>query len=201
MKKLLLLLTVFAVTTVFAQSPDCKEWQLKTDEGNYKVYTRACKSSSIKEFKVLDKFPGDFKKIIEIFNDVESNKKLSESCVESRLLSRPDEHTHLEYVRYKMPSGVRDRDIISHVTTKTTDSTFSLQSNAVDDKSVDRKKGTVRLTNARTSFFFKKKSDGTIEMEYIAFADPNGFDPAFIVNSLTKKEARMLVDKLKVLVK
>ncbi len=187
-------------TSAFAQSNDCGEWQLKTNEANYKVYSRACKNSAINEFKVLATFSGDFKRISALFNDVETNKKISESCVEARLLEKMDDNTHTEYVRYKTPIGIRERDIISKVVINATESSFALTSIALSDTSIPRKKGVIRLTNAHTSFMFKKTSDGKIEMEYTAFADPNGFDPPFLVNSLAKKEARKLTDKLKVLV-
>ncbi len=200
MRLLTLFFILFIGTNIFSQSNDCGEWQLKTDESNYKVYSRACKNSAIKEFKVLASFTGDFKRISALFNDVETNKKLSESCVEARLLEKMDDNTHTEYVRYKTPIGIRERDIISKVVINATESSFALTSIAVSDTSVPKKKGVIRLTNAHTSFLFKKTSDGNIEMEYIAFADPSGFDPPFLVNSLTKKEARTLVEKLKVLV-
>ena len=134
-----------------------------------------------------------------MFNDIETNKKTSESCVESRYVKKIDANTHTEYVRFKTPIGIRERDIVSKVTIVATDSTFFLTSKAIDEATEPEKKGVVRLKNAHTSFLFKKISNGMIEMEYIAFADPNGFDPPFLVNSLAKKEARKMTDKLKIL--
>ncbi len=179
---------------------NCNEWKLKNEEGNYKMYMRECDDSPIKEIKLTDKFAGEFTRLIRVMTDIETNKKISESCTEARQLKQIDKQTALQYFYYKMPIGVKDRDVISKITIKATDSTFSFITEAVDNNLVPSKNGSIRITNARSSWFFKKTFSGTIEMEYMAFADPNGSIPAWIINSLSRREARAGIEKLKKLV-
>ena len=180
---------------------NCNEWQLKNAESNYKAYLRQCDDSPVKEIKLLDKFDGDFPQLIRVMNDIETNKKLTETCSEAVLLKTFDKNTSLQYFHYKMPFGVNDRDVVSKIIINATDSTYSYITEAVDDNSIPHKPGIIRVTNARTSWFFKKSPTGIIEMQYTGFADPNGSIPAWIINTLTRRESRLVVEKLKKLVR
>lgn len=201
MKILTLISALFIGNFPITSVNNCSEWQLKNDEGNYKAYFRQCDDSPVKEVKLLDKFDGNFHQLIKVMNDIETNKKLTETCSEAILVKTFDKNTSLQYFHYKMPFGVYDRDVVSKVTIKATDSTYSFIAEAVDDNSVPRKTDIIRVTNARTSWFFRKTETGAIEMQYIGFADPNGSIPAWIINALTRRESRSVVEKLKKLVR
>ncbi len=201
MKILTLFSALFIGNFPIAPVNNCSEWQLKNAEGNYKVYVRQCDDSPVKEVKLLDKFDGDFPQLVKVMNDIETNKKLTESCAEARLLKTLDKNTSLQYFYYAMPFGVNDRDEVSKVMINATDSTYSCITEAVDDNTVARKYGIIRVTNAHTSWFFRKTATGTIEMQYTGFADPNGSIPVWIINALTRRESRAVVEKLKKLMR
>ena len=201
MKILTLFSALFIGNFPIALVNNCSDCQLKNAESNYEVYVRHCDDSPVEEVKLLDKFDGDFAQLVRVMNDIETNKKLTESCAEARLLKTLGKNTSLQYFHYIMPFGVKDRDVVSKVTINATDSTYSYVTQAVDDNTVARKPDIIRVTNARTSWFFRKNSAGAIEMQYTGFADPNGSIPAWIINALTRRESRAIVEKLKKLVR
>ncbi len=197
----LLLFSFFSLFYSSAQSSiDCKEWKLKYESGTYKMYMRECAYSPIKEVKVVDKFNGDFKHLQQVMEDIETAKKMVESCKEARLLAQLDKNSSLEYYSYKMPVGVKDRDIVTKTTTHSTDSTYSYVSETLENSSVALRSNFIRIKNARSAWFFKKMATGDIEMEYVAFADPNGKIPAWLINSLARNQVRASISKLKKLV-
>ena len=177
-----------------------KEWKLFEESGEHKIYVRENAASSIKEFRVVDKFEGNFDVLVKTLGDVQTTKHLSENCTEARLVKTFDGGATLQYFYFKMPLGVRDRDILSKVKSEKTDSTYILHSEASSESDVPQKSGVVRLTNSLSSFHLKKLSGGFIGFEYTAFADPNGHIPSGIINSIAQKEARNIVEKLKKLI-
>ena len=186
--------------SIFFQSTENKksnEWETKINELNYQVLVRESDISDIKEIKIVHRFKGNFKKLMAALNDIETNKKLFNSCTEARLLKQIDVHSSYQYFYFKMPLTISDRDIISKVTIKNTDSTYSLVSNSVDSKMIAFKSKVIRITQANTSWQFKKTRSGDIHMEYYASADPKGKIPKWVVNAFAIREARISIDKLK----
>ncbi len=197
----LLLLVLIPTTQNFAQtSTDCAEWKVKYATGNYKMYMRECKFSPIKEVRVTDKFFGDFKHLQQVMVDVETAKKMVESCKEARMIEQIDNHTAFYYYSYKMPVSVKDRDIVTKTTTHTTDSTYTYISETVENDLVKLSSNFIRIKNARSAWHFKKTASGEIEMEYVAFADPNGNIPAWLINSLARHQVWESIQTLKKLI-
>lgn len=181
-------------------SPENKksnEWETKINELNYQVLVRESDISDIKEIKIVHKFKGNFKKLVVALNNIETNKKLFNSCTEARLLKQLDVHSSYQYFYFKMPLTISDRDIISKVTIHSTDTTYSLISSAADSKMAAFKSKVIRITKANTSWQFKKTRYGDIHMEYYASADPKGKIPKWLVNAFAIREARISIDKLK----
>jgi len=172
-------------------------WKLKTADGSFKLYIRESENSPIKEIKIVDKFKGDFKKLTILMNDIETNKKILPSCIDAKLLKDIDVHTSFQYFYFKMPMTVTDRDIVCKIFIYSTDSTYSLTSEAVETKLAPPKKGIIRILNAKTSWTFKKNLKGEITMEYTGLADPNGSIPAWLVNFFAIREAESAIERFK----
>jgi hypothetical protein len=134
-------------------------------------------------------------------NDIETNKKLFSSCTEAKLLKRIDAQSSYQYFYFKMPLTISDRDIVSKVTIKSTDTTYSLGTSSTDGKMVAIKSKVIRMTQANTSWQFKKTSSGDIYMEYYASADPKGKIPKWLVNAFAIREARISIDILKKMIR
>jgi len=196
---LLKTLSILLISILFQSTENKKsnEWETKINELNYQVLVRESDISDIKEIKIVHRFKGNFKKLMVALNDIETNKKLFNSCTEARLLKQIDVHSSYQYFYFKMPLTISDRDIISKVTIKNTDSTYSLVSSSVDSKMIAFKSKVIRITQANTSWQFKKTRSGDIHMEYYASADPKGKIPKWLVNAFAIREARISIDKLK----
>ena len=184
----------------FAQDKGCSEWKLKEENGNFKTYVRECDDSPIKEFKVIDRFKANFETLVTTMNNVNTTKAISETCKDARIVKVIDKNTEIHYFYFDLPMGLADRDMISKFTFYSTDKTYFCSSEVYQESLVPSPKGVVRLNKAKATFAFEKMDDGTVRMEYIARADPNGWFPAWLVNMLARKEARKMIDKLKVLV-
>jgi hypothetical protein len=175
-------------------------WETKINETNYQVMVRESDISDLKEIKITHKFKGNFKKLILALNDIETNKKLFSSCIDAQLIKQIDANSSFQYFYFKMPLTISDRDIISKVTIRSTDTTYSLTSIAADSRLTAKKSNVIRLTHANTSWQFKKMRSGEIQMEYYASADPKGKIPKWLVNAFAIREARISIDKLKKMV-
>jgi hypothetical protein len=193
------LFLLFSLIKISAQD-NCKEWKIKENKGTLKVYVRECPDSPIKEFKVNDKFTGDFNKLIAEMDKAEVVKKMSEYCTEARDLQHLSDHESVQYYYFDMPVGITDRDVISKITKYKTATTFKSITETYASNLVPNKKGVVRLDKVRTSFYFEKQADGTIIMEYIGRTDPNGWIPAWLINYLAQKEATKIVAKIQKLI-
>ena len=186
--------------TAFAQYDPCSAWKKADERGSLKVYVRDCDDSPIKEFKLNDRFVGDFEKLVKLMGDPSTLKILSERCTEARDLKRIDTNKTIQYYYFNMPMGVTDRDVVSSLTIWRTPTAYKTLAESVSEDLVPLKEGVIRLQKVRTSFYFEKQADGTIFMEYVGRTDPNGWVPAWLVNMLATREARKMVEKLKYLV-
>jgi START domain len=206
MKNTLFSLSLIAISLTsssFAQhsSPEpCSAWKQADERGNLKVYVRECDDSPIKEFKVNDRFKGDFTKLVRIMDDPSTIKILSERCTEARDIKTLANNQIVQYYYFDMPMGITDRDVVSKISIWKTETAYKTLAESVTEDYVPLKKDVIRLQKVRTSFYFEKQTDGTIFMEYTGKTDPNGWVPAWLVNMLATREARKLVDKLKYLV-
>jgi START domain len=191
--------TVYSFMKISAQD-NCKEWKIKENKGTLKVYVRECPDSPIKEFKVNDKFTGDFNKLVSEMEKAEVVKKMSDYCTEARDLQHLSDYESVQYYYFDMPIGITDRDVISKITKYKTSTTFKSITETYPSTLVPIKKGVVRLDKVRTSFYFEKQPDGSIVMEYIGRTDPNGWIPAWLINYLAQKEATKIVLKIQKLI-
>ena len=197
------IITLFSLiftSNAFAQD-NCKEWKLKESKGTLKVYVRECPDSPIKEFKVNDKFYGDFDKLILEMEKPEVVKKMSDYCIEARDLQHINAHESVQYYYFDMPIGITDRDVISKISRYRTATTFKSITENFPSDLVPTKKGVIRLQKVRTTFYFEKAADGSILMEYIGRTDPNGWIPAWLINYLAQREAVKVVAKIQKLIK
>ncbi len=196
-----LFLTIFVLFfTLKTQAQDCKEWKKKQENGNFRVYVRECSDSPIKEFKLNDRFVGDFQKLVKVMDDMGTTKKLSDNCTEARVIQiiTPDEF--VQYFYFDMPTGINDRDCVTKIIVKRTPTTYASFSESFNDELVPIKKHVIRLKKVRASFYFEFYKDGTIGMEYCGRTDPNGWIPAWLVNMFAHREAKKMVEKLKKLI-
>jgi hypothetical protein len=206
MKNTLYSLFIIAITltcSAFAQyssTEPCSIWKQADERGTMKVYVRECDDSPIKEFKVNDRFKGDFDKLVKIMDDPSTIKILSERCTEARDLKVLAPNQMLQYYYFDMPMGVSDRDVVSKITIWRTPTAYKTLAESVSEDHVPLKKDVIRLQKVKTSFYFEKKDDGTIFMEYTGKTDPNGWIPAWVINMVATREARKMVDKLRYLV-
>lgn len=193
------LILVLSFISFLKPPPDkpCGEWSRYTQQGNTQVFVRQCPDSPVKEFKVLDKFYGDFSKIVKVMDDVETTQRISETCTEARIIKTLNANEVVQYFYFDMPMGITDRDIMTKNITYQTPTAYKSISEIYYDPSVPERKGVIRMKNARSSFYFEKQSDGSIKMEYTARADPEGWVPIWFINMLAGKEALKMTEKLK----
>jgi hypothetical protein len=194
----LLLLPLFQMLPTAERGVPCTDWALYTERGkDYKVYTRECEDSPIKEFKVVDRFYANFDTLAKIMRAIETTQKLSESCTEAKIVRVLDANTVIQYFYFAMPMGITDRDVVTKNTTIVTQNTISSVSDYYEDAAAPLRNNVLRIKKAHTVFFYQKQADGSIALEYTARTDPNGTIPAWFVNMLAGQQARKMLEKLK----
>ncbi|NJN33856.1 MAG: hypothetical protein HC817_06000 [Saprospiraceae bacterium] len=162
----------------------------KQENGHFKVYVRDCNDSPIKEFKLNDRFMGDFQKLVKVMDDTETTKLLSDNCTEARVVKNITADEYVQYFYFNMPTGITDRDCVTKIIIKRTPTTYASYSESYGDELVSAQKHVIRLKKVRASFYFELYEDGTIGMEYCGRTDPNGWIPAWLVNMLAHREAK-----------
>ena len=197
-----LLILILGINTASAQMSPCGEWKTSKENGNYKVYVRECEGSPIKEFKILDRFYGNFDTLVKVMSDVNTTKRISRNCSEARVLKDLGNHESIQYYYFNLPLTLADRDVITKCRIYHTATAYKIESETYSESvvSVAYKKDVIRLKSVKTYYYFEKLSDGMIRMEYIGRADPNGWIPAWLVNMMAQIEALKMVEKLKSLV-
>ena len=197
-----LLILILGINTATAQTSPCGEWKTAKENGNYKVYVRECDDSPIKEFKILDKFKGNFDTLIKVMNDVNTTKRISRNCTEARTLKDLGNNESVHYFYFNLPLTLADRDVITKSRILQTSTAYKIESETFTETtvSVAYKKDVIRLKSVRTVYYFEKLPNGMIRMEYIGRADPNGWIPAWLVNMMAQTEALKMMERLKSLV-
>lgn len=197
------LILILGIPILSAQPSPCGEWKTSKQEGEYKVYVRECEDSPIKEFKILDLFPGNFDTLIKVMNDVNTTKHISRNCTEARLVKNLGNHENVNYFYFNLPLTLSDRDAVTKTKVMQTKTAYKIESEtyAEGEVNVAPRKNVIRLKSVKTYYYFEKMPNGMIRMEYIGRADPNGWIPAWMINMMAQIEAQKMVEKLKSLVR
>lgn len=181
--KLLYIITTLALTTAaFAANA----WDLRKDKDGIQVYTRSVEGSAYKEVKT-ETIVADIRlsSLAALIIDVEACPDWADKCAESYVYEQINETESYVYTHNKMPFPVKDRDVLAHMKWQQNPTTneLVLASFATTDI-MPKKKKRLRLTEAKTGWYFTPQPDGNIRIVNEAHINPGSSLPGWVTNML-----------------
>lgn len=174
----------FFTPKLYGQNFGKTDWKLKTSKGNLDVYTRKNKTSNVKEIRIRTSLNASLENVSKILDDVSNYPKWVFKCMEAKKIKINSSSDYFYYAKYDFPFPIVDRDIVVHTKQWKDEKTGALFSNskATTLATSPEKKGVVRITVLDAYWKITPKSDGTLDIDYIAKTDPGGKLPAWIIN-------------------
>jgi len=158
-------------------------WELEKDESGIQVYTRAVKSSSIKEYKAITIVKGSIKSLVNKIIDGEQLKKWNYKTIRSELLEKKSKNKYIIYMYNNLPWPAKDRDHISELEVITVSDSLIKVTIKSDAKRIPEKKGVIRVVEFSGLWILEKTKEG-VKVTQQMYGDPGGYLPSFIVNSM-----------------
>jgi len=158
-------------------------WKLEKDESGIQVYTRAVKTSSIKEYKATTIVKASIKSLVDKIIDGEHLKDWNYKTTKSRLLERKSENECLVYMYNDLPWPAKNRDHISELKLDVVNSLLTKISIKSVPKKLKEKNGVIRVDNFSGFWLLEKTKLGVIVTQQM-YGDPGGSLPAFIINAM-----------------
>ncbi|MFK7829870.1 MAG: START domain-containing protein [Congregibacter sp.] len=182
---LTLLLLLFSLAASAEDKPPETDWRLEKKEDGIEVYTRAvegAKHRAVKATMVVEAGPAA---LVALVRDTSACAKWAAFCKSSSEHEVLSETEMYVYTLNDMPWPVKDRDALSHVfwTLDADTGTVVMRATAVTGV-MKEKKGTLRLTDAVTSWTFIPEPDERTTVISEAHVNPGGPIPAWITNRL-----------------
>ncbi|QSP96262.1 START domain-containing protein [Marinobacter salinisoli] len=181
-----LLATVFSASSVSAQLPaeDAKDWKLREEVGNIRVYTVDQTDSSFKAFKAEALLDTPIENLMAVMINPESCLEWVHNCIESYAFGEGNFHDRYAYSVNNMPWPVTDRDYVLRIQTRGNRASGEviMDLNAIPNQRREFD-GRIRVDRSDTFYRFIPRGDQT-KMIWIQHTDPNGSLPGWLVNSL-----------------
>jgi len=157
------------------------EWELVTEEGVTKVYTRKSEQSSIKEIRMTTTFKSDLETFKNVLSNVPGYPDWVYKCSDSTKLPSESESDYHYYLITNMPYPITDRDLVVQTKNWQIGHMYYSQSFSKPDfiTPID---GMVRVPRFTSYWEVTPLDDQTLEIEYEASTDPGGFLPAWVIN-------------------
>ncbi len=187
MRRMFVLLTVFLIvigTNLGAQ----EEWRMVKNSDGIRVFTRPLADSSLDEFKGVAMINASLEVVAELIRDVNAQPEWMADCIEARVVKKYSDEDMLVYNVTRAPWPVSNRDVVvrSRGRVDPKSGKVSITFKAVDEPSVPKKSGHVRITDLLGQWHLKKEGDDKTSVVYIIRANPGGSIPASIANMTSK---------------
>lgn len=186
MRRYLFVLFTFSIVNVFASGSETakRDWELRKNENNIKVYTREVVGSQYLEFKSEAYFSCSVSTFVAILQDASSSTEWSYGCGECKVLKQPSETDQYQYAIGDAPWPVTDRDMVIHqVFTKMKDNSVKVVLSSAHDMVAPRPEY-LRVKKFSGFWYIQPIDAQRIKVTYQLHAEPSGSIPAWLANSL-----------------
>jgi len=147
------------------------------------VYTRAVKTSSIKEYKATTIVKTSIKSLVNKIIDGERLKKWNYKTVTSELLEKKSKNKYIIYMYNNLPWPAKDRDHISELEVIAVNDSLTKVTIKSDAKRIPVKKGVIRVVKFSGHWILEKTKEG-VKVTQQMYGDPGGYLPVFVINSM-----------------
>jgi hypothetical protein len=178
MKIYIALICFFVLSPVFAQ----KDWKLKKDKDNVKVYVKSTDTTSLKLFKAEMTVKSSLDLVFETILDGDKLKDWNYKTLDSKLLAKTADDEYLLWMALDLPWPIRNRDVvISCKILERTDDVIKIDISAASDR-YPESDDYYRITQFEGYWLLERQGDNVRVVQQM-FGDPGGSIPNWIVNS------------------
>ncbi|MEM6719848.1 MAG: START domain-containing protein [Bacteroidota bacterium] len=158
-----------------------KDWKLKKEKDDIKIYVKSTESSSIKLFKAEMTVKSSLDLVFNTILDGDKLKDWNYKALDSKLLNKsPNEY--LLWMALDLPWPVRNRDVvISCKVFKITDDIVKIDIAAASDR-YPESDDYLRMTQFEGYWLLEKVGEN-VKITHQMFGDPGGSIPNWFVNS------------------
>ncbi len=162
------------------------DWSKRKDKDGIQVYTRSVEGSPHKAVKaetVVDKLR--LSSLAALLMDAEACPDWADRCAESYVHEQLSDTEFYVYSDNDMPFPVKDRDALAHVKwSQNKESLEVLMTSVATTGILAKRKGRLRLTEARTSWRFTPLPDGSVRVSNESHINPGSALPGWVTNML-----------------
>jgi len=161
-------------------------WQLRKEKAGIQVYTKSIDGSPYDAVRAVTQVDNiRLMSLVALLDDVAACQDWADQCVESTVRKRISDTEAYVYTHNDLPFPVKDRDVLAHVTWSQDPGNQEVVMNSEATQGLmDKVKGRLRLTEAKTSWRFKPLVSGQIEVSNEAHINPGSSLPGWITNML-----------------
>lgn len=174
------------------------EWRLASSRNGIALFTAKVKGTGIVPVKGVMIVPGSIEEISAVLDDMARRADWIDHFGRSELLQRRDDYDQTEYLRMKMPWPLTDRTAVVRVriSVSADKNTATIAAASTEDPAAAPLFTGVRSLVYASTFQMTRAGKFT-EVSTIAFIDPRGNLPQWVVNFFTSQVARHTLDGLR----
>lgn len=158
-----------------------ESWELRYDEGGIKAFVSETVDSNFLTIKITSVEVTTLDALVALHKDIPHFPEWGSDLKSASVVSS-GEKDYVLHFKYHAPWPVQDRDIVF----RTLITQPNLNAIRLDYHTVDSEPPTVgyqRVAEAYGYWLFTARPDDKVAIEYLAYSDPDGFLPAFLVNT------------------
>ncbi|PMJ92946.1 START domain-containing protein [Vibrio sp. 10N.261.55.A7] len=180
-----LCILLFFSSSVFA-SPN-SHWQFVKTEDQITLHTRP-HSDGLIEIRAQMFIPTSYSAFLLLLEDSKRVPKWIDNVSKSQVLRQISPNENIVYTEFKAPWPALDRDMVTYSRYYFEEAAFILLIKDAPDMLAEQS-GYIRITDVKAQWKLEKLTNGITHLEYVAFANPGGVLPDWLVNKLAINSA------------
>ncbi|PTX60591.1 START domain-containing protein [Kordia periserrulae] len=178
MKICIAIVSFLVFSSAFAQ----KDWKLKKDKDDIKIYVKSKKNSNLKLFKAEMTVQSSLDTVLNVILDGDSLKDWNYKALDSKLLNKSLDDEYLLWMALDLPWPVRNRDVvIACKLLRITDDIIKIEISSASNRYPEND-DYLRITTFEGFWLLQQLDDG-IKVTHQMYGDPGGNLPDWFVNS------------------
>lgn len=164
-------------------------WQFEGDEDGITIFSRH-HSDGLVEIRARMFAPTSYGAFVTLLEDTENVPNWIDNVSHSRVVRQISPNENIVYTQFSAPWPAKDRDMVTYSKYSVDEIGFTLNIKDAPPASLPEQDGYIRITSVKATWTLQKLTNGNALIEYVAFADPGGALPDWLVNKLAKQSAR-----------
>jgi len=173
------------------------DWKLEKDAGGVQVYVRPASGSAYRQVKAVTKVACSLGGMVTLIKDDAASPQWMDRIVKYQTLQKVNEHEWYTYAEIGIPWPFKNADVITrNVLNQNENNRVTITIENTPDF-IEKYKDKARVLRAGGSWVLTPQTDGSLLVEYIFQAKPEGLSlPAWLVNAITIQSFHRSVERL-----